>query len=146
MEQDKPKNLLILGYTAAIVIMLIGMVIFVDQYLRADVRKEYQKKVLQSENVQLRGLRAEEDGKLGKLVWVDQTKGVVRLPAARARELVLKEWAARPDGVVQPAVVPGAAPAPAPADGAAAPAGAPAAAPAPAAPAAPAPAPGGANP
>jgi hypothetical protein len=152
MEQDKPKNLLILGYTLAICSVLVGTVIFVDQYLRADVRHEYNRKVLSAPNFQYLDLRASEDGKLGKYTWVDQGKGVVRLPKDRARELVLKEWAARPEGVVQPEGAPPApAPAPAPAaptDGAApAPAGA---APAPAgaapAPAGAAPAPAGAAP
>ncbi len=118
MEQDKPKNLLILGYTLAIVSVLIGTVIFVDQYLKADVRQEYEKKVLQAEDVDFRDLRAAEDAKLGtdkspgRYVYIDQAKGLVRLPKARARELVLKEWAARPDGVVQPEPAPGAVPAP----------------------------------
>jgi hypothetical protein len=109
MEQDKPKNLLILGYTLAIVVILIATVIFVDQYLKADVRHEYERKVLEATPTQYRDLRAAEDMRLGNYRWIDQTKGVVRLPKDRARELVLKEWAARPEGVVAPAA---AAPAP----------------------------------
>ena len=119
MEQDKPKNLLILGYTLAICAVLVATVIFVDQYLKADVRHEYEKKVLEAPAVDYRDLRASEDARLGRYVYVDQTKGIVRLPKERARELVLKEWASRPDGVVAPAATPGApapaAPAPAPA-------------------------------
>jgi hypothetical protein len=115
MEQDKPKNFLILGYTLAIVIILVATVIFVDQYLKADVRHEYERKVLAAPTVDYRDLRAAEDTRLGNYRWIDQTKGVVRLPKDRARELVLKEWASRPDGVVVPAAAPAPAPAPAPA-------------------------------
>jgi hypothetical protein len=130
MEQDKPKNLLILGYTLAIVFVLIGTVIFVDQYLKADVRHEYERKVLQAPTTDLNALHAAETGRFNKYVYVDQANGVVRLTKERARELVLKEWAARPDGVAAPVAAPGAAPAApaAPTDGTA-PAPAPAAAP-----------------
>jgi hypothetical protein len=129
MEQDKPKNFLILGYTLAIVAILVATVIFVDQYLKADVRHEYERKVLQAPTVDYRNLRAAEEARLGSYHWIDQTKGIVRLPKDRARELVLKEWASRPEGVVAPAAAP-VAPAPAPVPGT------PGAPPAPAAPAA----------
>jgi hypothetical protein len=153
MEQDKPKNLLIVGYTLAIVGFLIVTVVFVDQYLRADVKKEYQLKVLGAPSTQLRNLQAIEDGRLGKYQWVDQGKGVVRIPLDRARELTLKDWAGRKDGLVPafgaeatPAAPAPAAPAPgAPTPGAtvnpADPTGQAPAAPAPAAPAPAAPAP-----
>ena len=110
MEQDKPKNLLILGYTLAIVSVLIGTVVFVDQYLKADIRHEYERKELQAPTTDLNALHAAETGRFGRYVYIDQSKGVVRLTKDRARELVLKEWAARPEGLVQPE---GAAPAPA---------------------------------
>jgi hypothetical protein len=113
MEQDKPKNFLILGYTLAIVVILVATVIFVDQYLKADVRHEYERKVLEAPTVQYRDLRASEDSHLGNYYWIDQSKGVVRLPKDRARELVLKEWATRPEGVVAPAAATPATPAPA---------------------------------
>jgi hypothetical protein len=114
MEQDKPKNLLILGYTLAICSVLVGTVIFVNEYLKADVRHEYEKKILTAPNVEFKKLQDREKDTLSKYSFVDKAKGVVRLPKERARELVLKEWAARPEGVVQPATAAGAAPAPAP--------------------------------
>jgi len=76
MEQDKPKNFLILGYTLAICAVLVATVIFVDQYLKADVRHEYEKKVLEAPAVDYRDLRASEDARLGRYVYVDQTKGI----------------------------------------------------------------------
>ena len=113
MEQDKPKNFLILGYTLGIVVVLVATVIFVDQYRKADVRHEYEKKILQAPNLQYQDLRVAEDGRLSNYRWIDQSKGVVRLSKERASELVLKEWASRPEGVVAPAAEPAAPAAPA---------------------------------
>ena len=77
MEQDKPKNFLILGYTLGIVVVLVATVIFVDQYLKADVRHEYEKKILQAPNLQYQDLRVAEDGRLSNYRWIDQSKGVL---------------------------------------------------------------------
>jgi hypothetical protein len=99
MEQDKPKNLLILVYVAAIIIVLVGLVVFIDQYFRRDVAAEYEKKVLAAESPELGLVRADENLKLGNYLWVDKGKGVVRIPVKEARALMLKEWAARPEGL-----------------------------------------------
>ncbi len=40
----------------------------------------------------LADLRAAEASELGSYGWVDQTKGVVRLPIAEAMKLALREW------------------------------------------------------
>jgi hypothetical protein len=37
-------------------------------------------------------LRAAEADELGSYGWVDQTKGVVRLPVAEAMKMALREW------------------------------------------------------
>lgn len=43
----------------------------------------------------LSSLRASEAGQLGSYAWIDQAKGVVRLPVDRAMELVVLEHQAR---------------------------------------------------
>ena len=64
------------------------------------MREEIENKLLRPESAQLRQLRADEEAKLTRYQWVDQKKGVVRVPLDRARELVLSEWARRPSGFV----------------------------------------------
>jgi hypothetical protein len=161
-ERDTPKNSMILAMVIGTVASLIVVLLAIIQFFDIEVRKEVDEKVLSQTSSQLRDLRAMEQNHLTRYAWVDQKAGVVRLPADRAVELVLRDWDKRPSGLVkveEPGAAPaapapaGAAPsapapagaAPAPAGAAPAPAGA-APAPAGAAPAAPAPAPAGAAP
>lgn len=102
-EADSPRTTFIFLFVLAGAFVLTGLVMGLDQFFSMSVRAEFEKKVLQVESAQLRQLRAEEQARLTRYQWVDSKAGVVRIPVARARELVLAEWKARPDGFQPPA-------------------------------------------
>ncbi len=121
-EQDKPKNMIILGYVVAAVIGLVVIVLGIAQYFQITVRAEIRNKQLAPEAVALREQRSAETLKQNEYRYVSQKDGTVRLPLARAQELVLKEWDARPSAPVPQTpppppdqTPPAPAPAPAPA-------------------------------
>ncbi|HEY3445844.1 MAG TPA: hypothetical protein VGK67_05730 [Myxococcales bacterium] len=125
-ELDRPKTAFIFVFVLVSVFVLIGVVLAVDQFFKVSVLEEIDAKVNSAENPVLRQLRTEEETKLTRYQWVDQKNGVLRIPLERARERVLAEWAARPQGfVVPPPDTAAAAPAPAPAAPADKPAGKP---------------------
>lgn len=115
-ETDKPKNLIILGAVIVCSVGLLGIIIGVDQYFKFAVQDAITETQLKPEGTQLRALRAEEQGRLGRYQWVDRNAKVVRLPIDRAIELTLADWPNRPAGLLPAPPAPGAvAPAPAPA-------------------------------
>jgi hypothetical protein len=144
-ETDAPKNSMILAMVIGTVGALIFVVLALAQFFNMAVRDEIQDKVLAQPSSALRELHAREAADLSRYAWVDQKKGIVRIPVDRAVELTLRDWPQRPQGLVKvedtaPAAASAPASAPAPA-AASAPASAPASASAPAA-SAPAPKPG----
>ncbi len=134
-EHDRPHNPMILALVIATVASLIIIVLAVMQFFDVSVRSEIDRKVLQVPSTALRELRATESSKLSGYLWVDQQKGIVRIPLERAIELTARDWESRPSGLVEvkdiapPAAAPDAGAPAAPAPGAA-PAPAPGAAPA----------------
>src|SRR5687768_15108016 len=106
-ERDTPPNLLIMGAVMASVIGVTAIVVGVQQFFSYNVQHEISTKVYQYEAPFLRTLRADEDLKLSRYQWVDQGKGIVRIPVERAAELVLAQYRSK-----------GTAPAAAPAPGA----------------------------
>ena len=99
-EGDNPRTTFIFLFVLVAAFVLTGIVLAVDQFFEISVREEIENKLLRPESAQLRQLRADEEAKLTRYQWVDEKKGVVRIPLDRARELVLSEWAARPSGLV----------------------------------------------
>ncbi|MGZ3416472.1 MAG: hypothetical protein ACXWUG_25380 [Polyangiales bacterium] len=109
---------------ATVVVTVIGVYSFFGQTFRGEVEK----KQLSVEDPTLREIRAMEVAHLGKYQWIDQSKGMVRIPKDRAKELVLADYgkmAAYQPGATAPA------PAPEPATSAPAPSGSVSAMPAP---------------
>lgn len=116
-DQDRPNTAFIFVFVLASVFVLVGVVLAVDQFFKVSVLEEIDAKVNSAENPALRQLRADEDARLSRYQWVDQKTGVLRIPVDRARERVLAEWGARPQGFVVPPSDPApAAPAAKPAD------------------------------
>ena len=117
VESDAPRTTFIFAFALASCIGLGLVLLGIDQMFNVLMREEVAEKVLRPESSALRALRADEQAKLTHYQWVDQKKGVLRVPLERAMELTLAEWAARPQGFVagtpDPAAAP-AAPAPAP--------------------------------
>lgn len=72
----------------AVVVVVIGVYSFFGQTFRGEVEK----KQLTVEDPTLHGIRAMEVAHLGKYQWIDQAKGVVRIPKDRAKELVLADY------------------------------------------------------
>ncbi len=93
-EPDKPNNLLIFVLVTVVVGLTFFVVIAIIQMFTSRMRDEIEKKQLSQDSTQLRNLRAEESSKLSRYQWVNQKGGVVRIPVARAKELVLAEYTA----------------------------------------------------
>lgn len=102
-EQDNPHNLIILGAVVVTCVALVVMVLGVDQFYRFAVEDEVGTKQLQVTSPARRELKAVEQARLGKYQWVDQAKGVVRIPVADAKALTMRDWASRPDTMAAPA-------------------------------------------
>ncbi|MBI2392322.1 MAG: hypothetical protein HYV09_22235 [Deltaproteobacteria bacterium] len=116
-EIDRVNVGVIAVITFAIVTVTVGVVIGVHQFFGELVRGEVAKKQLEWEDPRKRELVAVETAALSRYQYVSQKDGVVRVPLARARELVLAEYS-------KPYVPPPPKPEPAPApEGSAAPAG-----------------------
>jgi hypothetical protein len=94
VEADKPDTRLIFVLVNVIIIAIVGMVIAGWQIFVSSVSAEIDKKVNQNTGgaTELREVRAQEDGRLGHYQWASQKDGIVRIPVARARELVLRDW------------------------------------------------------
>lgn len=118
-EVDRPKNAVILAAVVAIIAVVMIVVAGVFQYFGFVLRAEQTRKTEMNPNAPLRELRAREQARLSAYQWVSEKDGVVRIPVAEAKALVLREWAAR-----SPANVPVAgSPSPALSASAAAPSG-----------------------
>lgn len=91
-EADHPRNGVILMAAGAIILVVLLFVIGVVQLFGQRVRAEISQKQLEHESTELRALRADEQAKLSRYQWVSEKDGVVRLPLARARELVLDDY------------------------------------------------------
>lgn len=91
---DEPKTVMIAVFAVLSIIALIGSVLFLQYYV--DLTKETQtyQKVLAPESVDIKTLREKENAQLGSYGYVDQAKGVARLPIDRAMQLLAEEGAA----------------------------------------------------
>ncbi len=79
-----------LGTLLALVAIIIGLQAYVDHVKEEEIFQ----RVLQPVAEDLRALRAREDTELNSYGYVDRSKGTVRLPIARAMELLSQEYAA----------------------------------------------------
>ncbi len=106
VEADKPDTRLIFVLVNVIIIAIVGMVIAGWQIFISSVSAEIDKKVNQNTGGanELREVRAQDDGRLGHYQWASQKDGVVRIPLARAKELVLRDWSLAPAAPIAPAV------------------------------------------
>src|SRR5215470_6126100 len=123
-ERDTPRNRMILALVIGITSGIIVVVLAIVQFFDMTVREEMFKKELSVKPIARRDLETKEQRTLTAYQWINQKVGQVRVPTARARELLLREWDGRKDGLVEgsDANLPPAQPATAPASGGAAPA------------------------
>jgi hypothetical protein len=61
VEQDKPKNGMILMYVVGIIAFLVVTVVIIDQYIKSTMHAEYKREVLEAPTNDLRSLHASED-------------------------------------------------------------------------------------
>ncbi len=107
LESDKPANLWIFVAIVAGIFIVGGMARGVDEFVNVSVREEQAAKLGDVPDA-LRSLRAQEEARAGKYQWIDRKTNVVRIPAERALEIVLRERAA--DAPAKPAAPAPAAP------------------------------------
>jgi hypothetical protein len=95
-----------LGLTGGIIFVAFLMWFLFDQFAAREVRRSPKPEHMQASNpqkeppeprlqkdppIELKEFRAGEELILNKYSWVDPEKGIVRIPVARAMELVAKE-------------------------------------------------------
>jgi hypothetical protein len=113
-EEDRPRNGIISGIVVVIIVTIVIVVIGVVQLFGKAVRKEISGKRLSATSEELRAHRAEEQSKLSRWQWGNQKEGIVRIPVDRAKEIVLRDYAAA-SAAAPIAPAPTVAPAPVPA-------------------------------
>ena len=92
-DRSEPSGPMVIGFTVAIVITLVLVVLAVDYLFHATLdRKEYEQ-VLSVDSTLLRDVRTAEAQQLNHYRFVDKQKGAVRLPIERAMSLFAAEAA-----------------------------------------------------
>jgi hypothetical protein len=93
-DADEPNARGILGFLVATVVLFIAVVVGVTYYYDYVYQREEYEKVLSVTSDELKALHAREDWNLTHYGYLDKAKGEVRLPIARAMELLAVEAAA----------------------------------------------------
>jgi hypothetical protein len=90
-DRSDPSGPMVVGFTVAIVVTLVLVVLAVDYLFQATLeRKEYEQ-VLSVDSLELRDVRTAEAEQLNHYRFVDKQKGTVRLPIERAMSLFAAE-------------------------------------------------------
>ncbi len=92
-DTAEPKAKLIAIFGVAAIIFLVLVLVSVQSYYDYAHDELVYQEVLKPIGPDLQGLHAREDALLGAYKFADREKGVVRLPIARAMELVAKDSA-----------------------------------------------------
>ena len=103
-EGSDIKSRLIALYGLVFTVIVVVLLLWLHDYFFAVRNDAVQRNVLEPANPRLLELRATEAAVLGTYGWVDQEKGIVRVPIDRAMELLVREAANAP----APATPPGA--------------------------------------
>lgn len=98
-------------------IVLVILFVFIQGLYGRTMRKEFNRKVVSEQPLELRDLRVKQMKALEQTGWVDREKGIVAIPIERAMALLAAEPNPAAPVVLAPAPVPSATPAPAPAKG-----------------------------
>lgn len=92
-ERTDPKTAAIAGAGASVLLLLIAVVLGLQYYYDRVHEQQVYVKVLDPVSEDYRNLRAKEEGQLGSYQYIDRATGAVRLPIARAMELLAREAA-----------------------------------------------------
>ncbi len=125
MEPDNPRVSLITAAYVVTLFVVVCAVIFSREAFNYVLQTEHQRKVAEPVSKQLTDLRKMEAERLVGYQWVDEGKGVVRMPKERAEALVLTKYSQIPiEPEPEPEPAPSAAPPPPPEPGGSEPDGA----------------------
>jgi|SRR5579883_1707377 len=91
---EEPKTVMIAVFAVLSIIALIGSVLFLQYYVDSTKEAQTYQKVLAPESTDIKTLRDKENAQLGSYGYVDQAKGITRLPIDRAMQLIADEAAA----------------------------------------------------
>lgn len=91
-EPDRPRAGIITAITIGIMVTVAVSCALIWSYYVTRFHAEVEAKQGNIEDPALRDLRALETARLTKYQWVKQEAGIVRIPVARAKELVLKDY------------------------------------------------------
>jgi hypothetical protein len=90
-EHQEPKNNLIAFLLVTSCIFVVAVCGFLSWMFIVMRDNEHNRKLNQATYVDLQELRKNEDAKLGDYQYVDQEKGMVRIPVERAMQLMAEE-------------------------------------------------------
>lgn len=90
-EHQEPKNPLIAFLLIISCIFVVAVCAFLSWMFIVARDNEYNRKINQATYTDLQNLRKAEDTKLGGYQYLDQDKGVVRIPVERAMQLMAEE-------------------------------------------------------
>lgn len=76
--------------------VLVVIVLLTVIYYQVEARQDYEKNISRPA-VEFAKLTADQQGLLASYGWIDQEKGIARIPISRAMELVVDEIAADPE-------------------------------------------------
>jgi len=107
-ERDNPNNLAILAVTVVTVVAIVIMVVAVKEYFGFAAKDEVQARQLAPESPLKRESKAREQAALSKYQWVDEGKGIVRIPVETAQKLVVRDWDKAPAAAPAPEAAPAA--------------------------------------
>lgn len=105
-ERDTPKMKFITTAFVVIAIAVVVVVVGTKEYYTAVFDKEYHEKVEVPVSPLRTQLEKTEQDRLTKYQWVDEKKGIVRIPVDKAKELVVANYKARPINTEAPAPPP----------------------------------------
>ncbi len=91
-EQDRPKTLIVVVALIVGVVTLIVIGAGLKEYYEFAIRDEITKEELAPVDARRLALTKLEQRHLTEYEWVDQTKGVVRIPIDRAMMLTIRDW------------------------------------------------------
>lgn len=83
---------LVLWISAAVAVLIVLSVLFVQQYVTMQAESAAYEIRLKPENPQLLELRAHEDAALVATKVLDSTKGIYQIPIERAIELTIEQY------------------------------------------------------
>ncbi len=89
-EQDRPDTarIAIIGVVGAVILFII--IVAIQALFYGMERAEQDRKEARERSETVAQVRAEQRQRIGSYGWVDQKKGVVRIPIERAMELLVK--------------------------------------------------------